>query len=224
MMIIKITELVIVHLVLLKMILMIKKKKKKNMLLKLLYESEEQFDASKEFNVDMKEDVIEKENIDVSGCKDDVLKKKDYDGDDGNDKNSVRKNCNMSDDKVNVGMCGSGLVGISDNNASIDASGGTHDVRDELVVDSVNVSGTVNLNSSANTPVYSKRVIKSNFVFKSPFFIEFGSSEGEKYWKKPKLVMREICPFNDELSTFSDFSKQVEFNLWLDAGMKMKNK
>ncbi|EEF42787.1 conserved hypothetical protein, partial [Ricinus communis] len=164
---------------------------KDNVLVMLVYKSEKQSDASKEFNVDTKEDIIEEEN------------KKDYDGDDGNDKNYVRKGCNVGDDKVDVGMCVSSVVGTSDDNAGISTSTGTRDVGDELVedisankdnmkcgvsyrssffddidleileetlanaikvvkaVDSANISGTVNLNSSADTLVYSKRAISS---------------------------------------------------------------
>ncbi|EEF43022.1 conserved hypothetical protein [Ricinus communis] len=94
----------------------------------LVYKSEMQSDTSKEFNVDMKKNVIKEEN-----------------------------DCNVVDDKFNVGICSSGIIGTSDDNASIDTSGGTRDVGDELAVDSANVSGTINLNSSADTLVYSKR-------------------------------------------------------------------
>ncbi|EEF22959.1 conserved hypothetical protein, partial [Ricinus communis] len=57
----------------------------KEYVVKFVYKLEKQYDASKEFNVDTKENVIEEENINVFGCKDDVFKKKDDDGDDGND-------------------------------------------------------------------------------------------------------------------------------------------
>ncbi|EEF31928.1 conserved hypothetical protein [Ricinus communis] len=145
-----------VHLVLLRMILvMMMMMMMKNIVVKLVYKSDKQFDASKEFNVNTKQDVIEKENVDVSHCKDDILKKKDYDGNDGN---SMHQDCNVGDDKVDVGMCGSGVVGTSDDNAGIGTSDGTRDVGNELVADYANVSGTVNLNSSADIPVYSKRI------------------------------------------------------------------
>ncbi|EEF41204.1 conserved hypothetical protein [Ricinus communis] len=156
-------------------------------IVKLVYESQKQFDTPKEFNVDAKEDVIEEENFDVSGCKDDVLKKNNYDGDDSKNGNFVHKDCNMGDDKVDVGMCDSGVVGTSDDNVGIGTSVGNHDVRDELVedidadkaVDYANISSTVNLNSGADTLVYSKKVIKSSFVFKLLFFTDFDSFEGE---------------------------------------------
>ncbi|EEF37379.1 conserved hypothetical protein [Ricinus communis] len=104
--------------------------KEKENVVKLVYKLQKQSDASKDFNVDTKEDVIEKENVDVSSCKDDVLMKKDYDGD-------------------------------GDNGGT---NGGTRNVGDELVedisadkvVDSINISSTINLNYDADTPIYSK--------------------------------------------------------------------
>ncbi|EEF32479.1 conserved hypothetical protein [Ricinus communis] len=81
--------------------------------------------------------------------------------------------CNMKKNKKNM-LLSSGVVGTSDDNVGVDTSGGTRDVGDELVedisankvVDSANVSGTVNLNFGIDTSVYSKRSLTYSFRVK----------------------------------------------------------
>ena len=73
-------------------------------------------------------------------------------------------------------------------------------------------------------PVPKKKEVKPTDLIKSPFVTEFGSSMEVLNQKKQFFILKDLIPFSLKITEALRFDRQTEFDLWIEVGLKKKNK
>ena len=66
--------------------------------------------------------------------------------------------------------------------------------------------------------------MKPTSVMKSPFVTEFSPSIEVSNEKKKVSVLKGLIPFSLKIEEPLRFDRQTEFDLWIEVGLKKKNK
>lgn len=81
----------------------------------------------------------------------------------------------------------------------------------------VDIQGPVD---AATSPVFYKRKVKAGRYAQSPYSIRFGSAGLEKVFEH----RRGMCPIDDKLGDIKGFVFDIEFENWLECGLRPRNK